>query len=77
MFQSLQEAYQCLSNDNERAWYDNHREQILKGKDTEDYHEDDSNYITKSNLQKYFNLPKSEFYSGYHNLFKTLDKEEE
>ncbi|PFH32266.1 DnaJ domain-containing protein [Besnoitia besnoiti] len=30
-FQQLQEAYECLSDPQERAWYDAHREQILGG----------------------------------------------
>ncbi|PHJ15029.1 hypothetical protein CSUI_011159, partial [Cystoisospora suis] len=29
LFQQLQEAYECLSNPQERAWYDAHRDQIL------------------------------------------------
>ncbi len=29
IFQDLNEAYQCLSDPNERTWYDNHRQQIL------------------------------------------------
>ena len=26
IFQTIQEAYACLSNDQERAWYDSHRD---------------------------------------------------
>jgi hypothetical protein len=43
-------------NDQERAWYDSHRDQILKGKDFGDAqaNESDTSYITKGKLQKYF-----------------------
>lgn len=32
-FQELIEAYEVISNPNERAWYDSHRDQILNGGD--------------------------------------------
>lgn len=31
-FQLIQQAYEVLSDPQERAWYDKHREQILRGK---------------------------------------------
>ena len=84
----IQEAYACLSNDQERAWYDTHRDQILRGKDVgEGATEDDCSYITKSKLEKFFannvfagfmkTEHGSDFYSVYGGLFKTLDDEEE
>ena len=36
IFQSINEAYECLSDPNERTWYDNHRNQILSGKEGQD-----------------------------------------
>ena len=36
IFQQIQEAHECLTNADERAWYDSHRDQILKGKDVGD-----------------------------------------
>lgn len=39
--------------------------------------EDDVSYMTKSDLQKYFNVSKADYYATYDKLFKTLDKEEE
>jgi DnaJ family protein A protein 5 len=32
-FQLLNEAYQVISDPNERAWYDSHKNQILTGKE--------------------------------------------
>ena len=33
-FQEINEAYQCLSDAQSRAWYDTHREKILRGADS-------------------------------------------
>ncbi|KAJ2360550.1 J protein jjj1, partial [Coemansia sp. RSA 2607] len=33
IFAEIKEAYETLSDPQERAWYDNHREQILRGDD--------------------------------------------
>jgi hypothetical protein len=49
----------------------------LKGKETDEYTETDTSYITKSKLQKYYNVSKADFFASYDKLFKTLDKEEE
>lgn len=46
-FQEIQLAYDVLSDPQERAWYDNHRDQILRGKNS-DYEE---NCL---NLNEYF-----------------------
>lgn len=86
MFQDIREAMEVLSDPNERAWYDDHREQILRGKDVEDLKEEDFDYLTMSKLMKYFSNachsgfdPKKEdnFYRVYAELFRQLDKEEE
>jgi len=76
-----------LTNADERAWYDSHRDQILKGKDVGDSqaNESDTSYITKGKLAKYFatsafqgySKPPSDFYTVFNKLFKTLDYEEE
>ena len=76
-----------LSDPHERAWYDDHREQILRGKDmNEECTEEDFNYMTKSKLWPYFSsacysgfdLRKDRnFYKVYGDLFAKLDKEEE
>ena len=36
-FQALQQAYETLSNPQERAWYDKHRTAILKGNTRESF----------------------------------------
>ena len=43
-----------MSDPNERKWYDDHKDQILRGRDGDDYTEDDASYITKSTIWKYF-----------------------
>lgn len=39
-FQVIQQAYDVLSDPQERAWYDNHREEILRGARGEKLDED-------------------------------------
>ena len=86
IFQDILEAYNVLNDPNERAWYDDHKDQILRGKDTEDLKEEDFDYLTKSKLMQYFtnnchsgfsSKQADNFYSVYLKLFRTLDKEEE
>ncbi len=86
MFQDILEAYNVLSDPNERAWYDDHKDQILRGKNTDDLKEEDFDYLTKSKLMQYFSntcysgfssKAEDNFYRVYSQLFRTLDKEEE
>lgn len=80
-FQEIQEAYSCLSDVQERAWYDSHREQILKGDDGAT----DDPFKTKMNLYKYmhagcfkgFGDDAGSFFTVYSDLFQAIDQEEE
>ena len=85
-FQQINEAHQCLSDAQSRAWYDKNRDSILKGKDPATMNETDENYMTKGKMKPYFTNgcfkgfspeEKDNFYRVYDRLFKQLDKEEE
>lgn len=55
-FSDLIEAYEVLSDPNERAWYDSHREQILRGTDKEDMSKEDLEQASYGfNIWPYFN----------------------
>jgi len=81
-FKELQHAYGILSDPNERAWYDGHRESILKGDSRNgETSEDDDPSI---NLWPYFSSTCFEgfeddnqgFYSVYRKVFQQIDAEE-
>lgn len=79
-FQQIQEAYSVLSDPQERAWYDAHREQILKGDDEPG----EDPFKTKINLYKYFSTACFDgfgdgsrgFFTVYAELFEAIDAEE-
>ena len=80
MFAQIQQAYEVLSDAHERAWYDRHREQILRGGF------DDDNYTDQAtNLFAYFTVAcykgygdgADAFYAVYRTLFATLAAEDE
>ncbi|XP_041816167.1 dnaJ homolog subfamily C member 21 isoform X3 [Chelmon rostratus] len=77
-FKLIQAAYDVLSDPQERAWYDNHREALLKGGLSGDY-EDDSidllQYFTVTCYSGYGDDEKG-FYTVYMNLFESIVKEE-
>ncbi|XP_061589645.1 dnaJ homolog subfamily C member 21 isoform X2 [Cololabis saira] len=77
-FKLIQAAYDVLSDPQERAWYDNHREALLKGGISGDY-EDDSidllQYFTVTCYSGYGDDEKG-FYVVYRNLFESIVKEE-
>ncbi|KAM8742873.1 dnaJ homolog subfamily C member 21 isoform 1-T1 [Acanthopagrus schlegelii] len=77
-FKLIQAAYDVLSDPQERAWYDNHREALLKGGLSGDY-EDDSidllQYFTVTCYSGYADDEKG-FYTVYRNLFESIVKEE-
>merc|ERR1712228_276442 len=77
-FQALQEAYAVLSDTNERAWYDSHRDQMLNGDDAKE------NEDPLSNLRKFispkcfkgFGAGEKDFYNVYRSIFEQLQKQE-
>ncbi|XP_067339704.1 dnaJ homolog subfamily C member 21 isoform X2 [Channa argus] len=77
-FKLIQAAYDVLSDPQERAWYDNHREALLKGGLSGDY-EDDSidllQYFTVTCYSGYGDDEKG-FYTVYRNMFESIVKEE-
>ncbi|XP_043952403.1 dnaJ homolog subfamily C member 21 isoform X1 [Gambusia affinis] len=77
-FKLIQAAYDVLCDPQERAWYDNHREALLKGGLSGEY-EDDSidllQYFTVTCYSGYGDDEKG-FYTVYRNLFESIVKEE-
>jgi DnaJ homolog subfamily A member 5 len=54
-FIEIQAAYEVLSDEQERAWYDAHREQILRGVDNTDAAQDKAVVgTTVADIMKYF-----------------------
>ncbi|XP_058452802.1 dnaJ homolog subfamily C member 21 [Malaya genurostris] len=76
-FLLVQAAYDVLSDSQERAWYDNHREQILRGGHTnyEDNSLDLFQYFTTS-CYKGFGDDSGGFYAVYGEVFHTIASEE-
>ncbi|XP_056638977.1 dnaJ homolog subfamily C member 21 isoform X1 [Diorhabda sublineata] len=76
-FQIVQQAYDVLSDRQERAWYDNHREQILRGSnsDFEDKSLNVFQYFTTSCFQGYED-DENGFYTVYRNVFQKIAEED-
>lgn len=76
-FQLVQQAYEVLSDRQERAWYDKHREQILRGSDSEyqDNNLDVFQYFTTTCFKGYGDDEKG-FYHIYGKVFEQLAKED-
>ncbi|KAJ8687259.1 hypothetical protein QAD02_023053 [Eretmocerus hayati] len=77
-FQLVQQAYEVLSDPHERAWYDNHREAILKGGIGDDYQDDSIDlfkYFSSSCFKGYGDDSKG-FYSVYREVFEKLAAED-
>lgn len=80
-FQELQEAYRVLSNAQERAWYDRHRDQILRcgrGVVSCDYTEerlDVFKYFTRSCFSDFDDGPNG-FYTVFRKVFEDIADEE-
>ncbi|PXF47736.1 DnaJ-like [Gracilariopsis chorda] len=73
-FKAIQHAYGVLSDPHERAWYDAHRDQILRGKDPVSGESQPSS-ATEANLFAYFSNSAWKGYDGeggFYNVFETL-----
>ena len=77
-FQLVQQAWEVLSDPHERAWYDNHREAILKGGIGENYKDDSIDlfqYFSTGCFKGYGN-DENGFYAVYRNVFEKLAAED-
>ncbi|NXF05040.1 DJC21 protein, partial [Smithornis capensis] len=77
-FKLIQAAYDVLSDPQERAWYDNHREALLKGGVDGEYQDDSLDllrYFTVSCYSGYGDDEKG-FFAVYRQVFEKLAKEE-
>ena len=78
-FQRISEAYEILSDKQERAWYDAHREQILRGDDesgagsgSHSTKEDIWRYFSTSCFSGMFDDSEGGFYRTYSGVFEEL-----
>lgn len=77
-FKLIQAAYDVLSDPQERAWYDNHREALLKGGLDGEYQDDSLDllhYFTVTCYSGYGDDEKG-FYAVYRDVFELIAKEE-
>jgi len=76
-FHLIQEAYDVLSDKQERAFYDKHRESILRGGD--DFVDDAIDLMRYFNTAVYsgFGDDKDSFYTVYGDVFRTIGEEDE
>lgn len=76
-FQLVQNAYEVLSDPQERAWYDNHRDQLLRGAGSS-YNDDSLDvypYFSPSCYKGFGDNPQG-FYGVYAEVFSKLATEE-
>ncbi len=78
-FKEVQSAWEVLSNDQERAWYDSHREQILRGHvvgadatDAEAEALDLQQYMSVSCFEG-FGDDEGGFFAVYAHIFEAID----
>ncbi|XP_078595466.1 dnaJ homolog subfamily C member 21-like [Branchiostoma floridae x Branchiostoma japonicum] len=77
-FREIQQAYDVLSDPQERAWYDKHREAILRGGLGEDYKDDSEDlmqYFSSAVFSGYGDDHKG-FYAVYGDVFKKIAEED-
>ncbi|CAL8082670.1 unnamed protein product [Calicophoron daubneyi] len=85
IFQQIQEAYRVLSDPQERAWYDSHRAEILRGdgrktqvgaaSNYEEERIDVFQFFTRSCFRDFDDGPKG-FYTVYRKVFEDIAEEE-
>lgn len=77
-FRTIQQAYEVLVDPQERAWYDRHREAILKGGLGENYTDDSLDLFQYFNSSCYSGYNDSEkgFYTVFTNVFTKLAAED-
>uniref|UniRef100_A0A4X2LCU9 DnaJ homolog subfamily C member 21 n=1 Tax=Vombatus ursinus TaxID=29139 RepID=A0A4X2LCU9_VOMUR len=77
-FKLIQAAYDVLSDPQERAWYDNHREALLKRGADGDYQDDSLDLLHYFTVTCYSGYEDDEkgFYAVYRNVFEMIVKEE-
>ncbi|CAL8317632.1 unnamed protein product [Lota lota] len=77
-FKLIQAAYEVLSDPQERAWYDNHREALLKGGVSGEYRDDSVDLLHFFTVACYSGFGDDEkgFYTVYRSLFESIVKEE-
>ena len=75
-FKEIQEAYECLSNLQEKAFYDKHREKILRG--CSDRYENELNVMAYYSSSCYdgFDDSDSGFFAVYRDLFIQISDED-
>ncbi|XP_023684412.2 dnaJ homolog subfamily C member 21 [Paramormyrops kingsleyae] len=77
-FKLIQAAYDVLSDPQERAWYDNHREALLKGGVSGEYADDSIDLLQYFTVTCYSGYGDDEggFYTVYRTVFESIVKEE-
>ncbi|KAM4708226.1 dnaJ homolog subfamily C member 21 [Discoglossus pictus] len=77
-FKSIQAAYDVLGDPQERAWYDNHRDALLKGGVDGEYQDDSLDLVQYFTVTCYSGYGDDEkgFYTVYRNIFELIVKEE-
>ncbi|XP_072272680.1 dnaJ homolog subfamily C member 21 [Pyxicephalus adspersus] len=77
-FKLIQAAYDVLSDPQERAWYDNHRDALLKGGVDGEYQDDSLDLVQYFTVTCYSGYGDDEkgFYAVYRRVFEMIVKEE-
>ncbi|XP_056401805.1 dnaJ homolog subfamily C member 21 isoform X2 [Hyla sarda] len=77
-FKVIQAAYDVISDPQERAWYDNHRDALLKGGVDGEYRDDSLDLVQYFTVTCYsgYGDDKKGFYAVYRHIFDLIVKEE-